>query len=73
MKKIYRLENVDCANCAAKMETAIGKLEGVNHASISFLTQRLSIELADTVQVESVMKAANNLCRKIEPDCRILF
>lgn len=73
MKKIYRMENVDCANCAAKMEAAIAKLAGVHQASISFLTQRLSIELADTAQLESVMKEANDLCRKIEPDCRILF
>ena len=44
MKKIYKLEELDCANCAAKMEAAINKIEGVEKASVSFMTQKLIIE-----------------------------
>ena len=71
MKKVYRLENLDCANCAAKMERAIAKIEGVQSVSVHFLTQRLALE-ADDTRFEEIMYAAAKACRKIEPDCRIV-
>ncbi|HIY45474.1 MAG TPA: cation transporter [Candidatus Borkfalkia excrementipullorum] len=71
MKKVYKLENLDCANCAAKMERAINKLDGVNAASVSFLSQRLSVE-ADESRFEEIMDAVAKVCRKVEPDCKIL-
>ena len=71
MKKVYKLENLDCANCAAKMERAINKLDGVNAASVSFLSQRLSVE-ADESRFEEIMDAVAKVCRKVETDCKIL-
>lgn len=71
MKKVYRLENLDCANCAAKMETAIQKLEGVVSANISFMTQKLTIE-ADEADMPKILKAAQKCIRKVEPDCELV-
>ena len=71
MKKTYCLDNLDCANCAAKMEAAIQKLEGVQSAAISFMTQRLTIE-AEEADFPKLLKAAQKCIRKIEPDCEII-
>ncbi len=70
MKKTYKLIDLDCANCAAKMEDAIKKLDGVTTASINFMSQKLTIE-ADDDKFEEVLKAAANCIKKVEPDCRI--
>jgi len=72
MKKIYKLEDLDCANCAAKMENAISKIEGVESANISFISQKLTI-CADEANLDKIMKQAVKLCKKIEPDCRIIL
>ena len=72
MKKVYRLKNLDCAHCAAKMETGIKKIPGVTAASISFMSQRLTLEAEDAV-FESVLRQAAAVCRKVEPDCEILL
>ena len=72
MKKIYKLEELDCANCAAKMEAAISKIYGVESANISFMTQKLTI-CADEGSFDSIMKKAAKVVKKIEPDCRIIM
>ncbi|MBQ2939759.1 MAG: heavy-metal-associated domain-containing protein [Clostridia bacterium] len=72
MKKTYRLEELDCAHCAAKMEEAIRKLSGVTGASISFMTQKLTLEAEDE-KFDEILQQAAKICRKIEPDCRIVF
>lgn len=72
MKKIYKLEDLDCANCAAKMENEINKINGVEKAVVSFMTQKLTIE-ADESKLEEIMKKAVKVCKKIEPDCRIIL
>ena len=72
MKKTYRLEELDCAQCAAKMEEAIRKLSGVTGASISFMTQKLTLEAEDE-KFDEILQQAAKICRKIEPDCRIVF
>ena len=71
MKKVYRLEDLDCANCAAKMERAISKIEGVQSASVSFLMQRLAVE-ADEARFEEIMERVEKVCPRVEPDCRIV-
>ena len=71
MKKVFRLEDLDCANCAAKMECAIQKLDGVNDASVSFMSQRWSIDADDDCVVE-IMDKVEKVCKKIEPDCVIV-
>lgn len=70
MKKTYKIE-VDCANCAAKMEEAAGKIEGVAFATVSFMTQKMSIEFADGADEKIVMKNITKACKKVEPDCEI--
>ncbi len=72
MKKIYSLEELDCANCAAKMEAAINKIDGVIEAKVSFMTQKLTIE-ADEKDFDKILKAAQKAIKKIEPDCRIVM
>lgn len=72
MKKKFKLEDLDCANCAAKMEEGIKKIPGVQDATVSFLTQKLTIE-ADEAVFEEVLKKAVAVCAKVEPDCKILL
>lgn len=72
MKKIYRLEDLDCANCAAKMERNILKIDGVQSASVSFMTQKLTIE-ADDGNFEDIMQKVVKVCKKVEPDCKIIM
>ena len=71
MKKIYRLRDLDCANCAAKMERSIKKLEGVNDASVNFLTQKMTVDAEDS-RFEEIMDEVVKLCRRVEPDCVIV-
>ena len=71
MKKKFKLENLDCANCAAKMEHAIKKLDGVNDASVSFLTQKLTLD-ADDARFEEILDQAAKACKRVEPDCKLL-
>lgn len=68
MKKRYQIEDLCCANCAAKMEAAIGKLDGVNSAAINFLTQKLTLD-ADDARYDAILDQAEAIIRKIEPDC----
>ncbi|MBO6214722.1 MAG: cation transporter [Lachnospiraceae bacterium] len=69
MKKKFKCE-VDCANCAAKMEEAVKKLPGVIDASVNFMTQKFMLE-ADEDRFDSVLSEAIKTCKKIEPDCEI--
>ena len=71
MKKVYRLKDLDCANCAAKMERGIAKIEGVQNASVSFMSQKLTLE-ADDSRFESIMDEVVKVCKRIEPDCVIV-
>ena len=71
MKRTFQMEDLDCAQCAARMETAIERLPGVRSAAVCFMTQKLTIE-ADEEAFDGVVKAAVKTCRKIEPDCTIL-
>ena len=72
MKKVFELEDLDCANCAAKMSEAVKNIDGVLFAEFNFITQKLTIE-ADDDRFDDIMKKAVKLCKKIEPDCTILL
>ena len=72
MKKKFKMENIDCAHCAAKMEEGIKKIDGVNEVSISFMTQKLVID-ADDARFDEIMKEVVEKVSKVEPDCRILL
>ena len=69
MKKTFALEELDCANCAAKLERAVSKLEGVQGVTISFLTQKLTLEADEAF--DSVFEQVKKTFKKLEPDCRI--
>ena len=70
MRKTFKLQDLDCANCAAKMEAAVQKIDGVTAASVSFMAQKLTIEADD---VDSIMKDVVKCVRKVEPDCQIVL
>lgn len=71
MTKRFKLIDLDCANCAAKMETAIKKLPGVEDATVSFMMQKLTVT-ADEGRFEEIMDQIERACKKVEPDCRIV-
>ena len=70
MKKTYKIE-VDCANCANLMEEAARKTEGVQTATVNFMTQKLIVEFADGQEPKTVMQKVLAACKKVEPDCEI--
>lgn len=70
MEKAFKLNNLGCAACAAKMERAIGKIDGVTDVSITFMTQRLRLS-ADVERFDEIVAKAQEAICKIEPDCTI--
>ena len=70
IQKKFKIE-VDCANCAAKIETAVKALPGVNRASVSFMTQKMLLD-ADDARFDEILQQAVKVCKKVEPDCTIL-
>ena len=72
MKKTYSVE-VDCANCAAKMEEAVKGTPGVAVATLNFMTLKLKVEFEDGADEAAVMKEALKRCKKVESDCEIFF
>ena len=73
MKKVFKMQDLDCANCAAKMEAAIAKINGVQKAAVNFMTQKMMIECEDGRDVSAVMQKVRKACKKVEPDCRIIL
>ena len=71
MRKVFKMIDLDCANCAAKMEAAIKKLDGVNDASVNFLMQKMTVDAEDE-RFDTIMDEAQKICRKFEPDCQIV-
>lgn len=71
MRKSFKLQDLDCANCAAKMEEGIKCIEGVSSATVSFMTQKLTID-ADDARFDEILDEAQRICKKYEPDCTIL-
>ena len=70
MKKSFKLEDLDCANCAQKMEDAIKRIDGVQDANVSFLMQKMTLTAEDE-RFDDIMKEVVKTCRRIEPDCKI--
>ena len=71
MKKRFKVEALDCANCAAKMETLIKKIPGVHDASMNFMMQKLTLD-ADDDRFEEILAEAQNVCARVDADCLIL-
>ena len=72
MKKTYKID-VDCANCAAKMEEAAKKVEGVKDANVNFMTLKMKVEFDEGAQPQAVMEAVRKNCKKVERDCEIFL
>jgi len=72
MKKTYKIE-VDCANCALKMEEAARKVEGVLEVAVSFMTQKMKVEFAEGADEKNVMQAVRKACKRVEDDCEIFL
>ena len=70
MKKTYKIE-VDCANCALKMEEAAKKVDGVQDVTVSFMTQKIKVDFAEGADDNAVMAAVVKACKKVEDDCEI--
>lgn len=71
MKKFYKMQDLDCANCAAKMENAISKIDGVNSVSINFMMQKIALDVEDG-KLESVLEQAQKAVAKVDRECKIL-
>ena len=71
MKKVYKLDEVDCAVCASNMEAGIKKIEGVESAVVSYVTQKLLIE-CDENEIERITDEAQKVIKKVDPRCRIV-
>jgi len=70
MKKVFKLEDLGCANCAAKMEREINKIDGVNNVTVNFITQKLTIE-SENQGLDDIIKSIQKTIKKIEPDCTL--
>ncbi len=71
MKKVFKLEDLDCAHCAQKMEDGISRLSGVINVQINFLSQKLTLETEDA-NFDEILKKAKDIIKKIEPDCVVI-
>lgn len=71
MRKTYILEDLDCANCAAKIEEAVGKLDGVSKSTVTLLTQKLVIEVEDD-KASAIVKDIKAIVKKFEPDVEVI-
>ncbi|MCR4776779.1 MAG: heavy-metal-associated domain-containing protein [Saccharofermentans sp.] len=72
MKKTFELEDLDCANCAMKMQEAIEKIPGVTSCSVNFMTQKMILE-ADDAEYDKILKQAVKAIAKVEPDCTVVL
>ena len=72
MKKTYKID-VDCANCANKMEVAANKTDGVKEATVNFMTLKMKVEFEEDADPQTVMEEVLKNCQKVEDDCEIFF
>ena len=72
MKKTFELEDLDCANCARKMQEAVEKIEGVNSCSVNFMTQKMILD-ADDAKFDIILQEAIKVMKKVEPDCTVVL
>ena len=72
MKKICTIEDLCCAHCAARIEEAISHITGVEYARVNFLSGRVTVEAAED-RMDAVLREAEKICRRIEPDCRLII
>ena len=72
MKRVLKMQDLDCANCAAKMENAIKKIDGVNSVSISFMSQKMFLDVEES-KYDIVVKEIVKACKKVDSDCEVII
>ena len=72
MKKVFKLEDLDCANCAAKLERAVNELPEVKKAMVNFMLQKMTVEVEDGASVEELTEKIKKVMKKVVPDCRMI-
>lgn len=72
MKKVYKLTDLCCANCAAEIERDVQKAKGVSSATVNFIAQKMILEIEDGADAEAVVKKVGKLVRRVEPDCDMI-
>ena len=72
MKKTFQMEDLDCPNCAAKMEAAIKKLDGVNNATVNYIAQKMTVDAADD-RFDEIVRLAVKEVKKVDPDCEVIL
>ena len=72
MKKVYKLTDLCCANCAAEIERDVQKTKGVSNASVNFIAQKMILETEEGADVDAVIKKVAKIVRRIEPDCELV-
>ncbi len=72
MKKVFKLTDLCCASCAAEIERDVLKLDGVVSGNVNFVMQKMTVELKDDIDVNSVLKKVSKIVKKIEPDCEMI-
>lgn len=71
MRKAFKLDEIDCANCARELQEGIAKLDGVKSVSVNFMTQKLTLE-ADDAEFDEVLERVVAYTEDVEPDCEII-
>lgn len=71
MKKVFLLEDLDCAHCASKIEEAVGKLSGVNSCQVAFLSSKMTLDMEEE-KSDSIIKEAKKIIKKLEPDVSVV-
>lgn len=71
MKKVVKIVDIDCANCATKLENALAKIDGVDSVNINYIAEKMLIEIKDE-DYDAIVKQINKVTKKVEPDCRII-
>ena len=72
MKKKFKFEGLECANCASKIEDAISKMDGVNEVRVSYLAEKVKFDLSDDIDLDKLIEDCNEIADKIEPGSRIV-
>ena len=72
MVKVFKIEDLECAHCAAKMQDAIQKLDGVHSVTVSFLAEKITVDIDEEI-AKGLGKILNDICKKIEPDCNVIY
>jgi copper chaperone CopZ len=72
MKKVFKLEDLDCANCAAKLERGVNELPEVKKATVNFMLQKMTLEVEDGISIEELTEKIKKVMKKVVPDCRMI-